>query len=452
MKIQKPIAILLLGSFMLVNTGYAQNLPSSPGPISGTNSFSLPTVPISNPAYEAKETGINILGLKLPFSWDSLAIMTAKHFIERMVDSTVEWIKTGRDGGPTYVTDPEQYFSNIADGVAGEFIKSSNLNFLCSPFQANIRLSLVQNYYPTQPFQCTLTDVVGNIENFYGDFNQGGWNAWFSMTQNPTNNPYGAYLAAKIELDSRVAKKLGIEEGELNRNNGYLGIKKCLEKDSVGECIKYGETLTPGTVLQQQLEQSIGSPMRQLELADEFDELIGAALGALVNKTILSASGLFKTNYKVASTPRSGTDNSTEPSTPSCSAPLPLPTGSAPNMLGTVQAVAQEFPDLFARSAYTFEFLDKVVERLHAEDSNWGYNGKRGDANNLSSDAIAYMATGDARSVHIIDIIGNQGAANATPAWTDVTADTYNCGTVGVYVYPRSTSSPDNPADPAPLQ
>ena len=131
---------------------------------------------------------------------DMAARIAAQIAIQRIVASTVEWANTGFEGNPAYVTDPKQYFSDLSDGIAGEFILGSDLSFLCSPFQTQIRLALRQSYVRPNPFQCTLTQVVGNIENFYGDFSQGGWDAWFSMTQNPTNNPYGAYLEAKIEL------------------------------------------------------------------------------------------------------------------------------------------------------------------------------------------------------------------------------------------------------------
>ncbi|MDP2642010.1 MAG: hypothetical protein Q8P21_01830 [bacterium] len=299
--------ILALGLAILIlipvvpSTTRAQELPS--GPIPGLPSYSsLPTVPISNLAYEAKETGISIFGINTGLTWDGIAIMIAKKFIERMVDSTVNWINNGFDGNPAYVIDPEQYFTDIADGVAGEFIAGSDLGFLCSPFQAQIRISLQKQYTQPEPFQCTLTDVVGNIENFYNDFSQGGWDGWFSMTQNNANNPYGAYLEAKIELDSRIASAIGLKEQQLNWGRGFLSFSDCIEYAQVdvgegqterGECIKHGPIKTPGVAIEGQLENVLGTGIRQLELADEFDELIGALLGQLLQRSVFSAQGLF---------------------------------------------------------------------------------------------------------------------------------------------------------------
>lgn len=178
---------------------------------------------------------------------DMGARIAAQVAIERIVSSTVTWAQSGFQGNPAYVTDPKGYFGNIADGVAGEFILGSDLGFLCSPFQANIRISLTQQYYQPQPFQCTLTGITGNIDNFYNDFSSGGWDAWFSMTQTPTNNPYGAYLEAKIELDSRIASAVGLQREQLNWNQGFLSWADCIKSDpGTGECIERGPTKTPG--------------------------------------------------------------------------------------------------------------------------------------------------------------------------------------------------------------
>jgi|GEM_PF-1764842 len=257
---------------------------------------------------------------------DGIAMSLAQTMIDRMVSSTVKWAQSGFEGNPAYVTDPERFFSDIADGVAGSFIQGSELGFLCSPFQANIRLSLMQSYYEPQPFQCTLTDVVGNIEGFYEDFNQGGWDAWFSMTQNPTNNPYGAYLEAQAALDSRIASALGIEKNQLDWNQGFLSWSECAATNpepfindpandpaaeaggllpsrrpnpghvpgkAVGECIERGPTQTPGSVIKTQLDKSLGSGFEKLITAQHVDQLISGFATGLLTRYVFGKQGIF---------------------------------------------------------------------------------------------------------------------------------------------------------------
>ncbi len=248
---------------------------------------------------------------------DGIAMAMAQQIVDRMVASTVKWAQSGFEGNPAYVTDPKQYFGSIADGVAGQFIKDDPaLGFLCSPFQANIRLSLAQNYYEPEPFQCTITGVGGNIAGFYSDFSQGGWDTWFSMTQNPTNNPYGAYLAAKIELDSRIAKALGVEEKQLDWSQGFMSWQDCITYEDVyttdssgntsrknGKCVVKGPVKTPGSAIKEQLDQSLSAPLQKLITAQHIDQLVSGFTTGLLQKFVFGSKGLFARDNKISDNP-----------------------------------------------------------------------------------------------------------------------------------------------------
>ena len=103
----------------------------------------IPPIPISDSVLRDKEAGITIFGFTVPgITWDSILIAIVKAAISAIVNSTVTWINNGFDGNPAFVTNPGQYFTNVADTVAGEFIVGSDLSFLCSPFQTKIRIAL----------------------------------------------------------------------------------------------------------------------------------------------------------------------------------------------------------------------------------------------------------------------------------------------------------------------
>ncbi|HEY4528264.1 MAG TPA: hypothetical protein VJJ48_00350 [Candidatus Paceibacterota bacterium] len=264
---------------------------------------------------------------------DSYAMIIVQPIIDRIVASTVKWAQSGFEGNPAYVTNPKQYFTDIADGVAGEFILGTDLAYLCSPFQANIKLSLTQQYYEPTPFQCTLTDIVGNIDDFYGDFSKGGWDAWFSMTQVPTNNPYDAYLKAKIELDSRIASAAGAQKNELDWNQGFLSWSDCLQKNppafvpgeddgteygsvpkpnphhvpgkAEGECIRRGQTQTPGSTIKDQLDKVLPTGLEKLVKVEHIDQLVSAFASGLLTRYVFGPKGLFAKNNR-GSTPTPG--------------------------------------------------------------------------------------------------------------------------------------------------
>ncbi len=123
------------------------------------------------------------------------------------------------------------------------------------------------------------------------------------------------------------------------------------------------------------------------------------------------------------------------------------PTGSPPNELGTVQAVANEFPQFLQNSCQseggTWQFMDEVVSRLRTKDNRFAYNCKRGNCSDPSNDAISYYygpapvpPSGiRAYEVFVIDIISGHCGGSPSPAWGNVTQPG---GALGGYVYPRT--------------
>ena len=132
-------------------------------------------------------------------------------------------------------------------------------------------------------------------------------------------------------------------------------------------------------------------------------------------------------------------------------APFTTRGGRPPDLRRVVEQVAREHPDDLANSCPeeggTWNFLDRVVERLRAIDGRWGYNCKRGDCRHISVDVVDYYrgrgnSRGDAQNstdVAIIDIIFQVcgPGANPRPAWIDQTQATADAGAIGRWKYPR---------------
>ena len=136
--------------------------------------------------------------------WDRVAHQAANTLIEQTLVSMTNWINSGFDGGPAFVTDLRGFLLDIADATTADFIEGTALEALCSPWRLNIRVALALGQ--ATPFErevrCTLSDIVANMDDFInGDFSQGGWAGWFELTTRPQNNPYGLYLITASELD-----------------------------------------------------------------------------------------------------------------------------------------------------------------------------------------------------------------------------------------------------------
>jgi hypothetical protein len=179
-------------------------------------------------AIPARAQWVDISTAAKDYGLDSLAWILVNKTIERMAASTVNWINTGFKGSPAYVTNPEAFFQDTADKVAGQFIYNNpNWKFLCGPISAKIRIALTKNYIQEENWQCTLTDIGKNLEDFMNDFDNGGWENFFELTQRDQNNPIGSYLRAESELNIQIANKQRNLSADLNQGGGFLSYKKC---------------------------------------------------------------------------------------------------------------------------------------------------------------------------------------------------------------------------------
>lgn len=252
-------------------------------------------------------------GLAKEFTLDGILNAGMKLVISNVTSSIVNWINSGFQGGPAFITNPESFFTDVADQVAGNFIAGTELGFLCEPFSSDIRIALNIGYSSsfTQRNYCRLSDIINNTENFAkftaGDFSQGGWDSWFEITQNPSNNPLGAYIAAETELTQRTSSAQQTEKLKLDWGDGFLSFQECEVRGPSGSgdpndapCEKYGDIKTPGTIINNQLSDTLGTGFRQLELADEINEIVGALVGQLVNTVLkegLSSFGSGGSNF-----------------------------------------------------------------------------------------------------------------------------------------------------------
>lgn len=294
------------------------------------------------------------------FVLDTVATTIAKQLIRRITASVVQWINSGFQGSPSFITNPGGFFLDVADQISGEFLAKFGgpLNALCSEFSIDIRLALAFKYHPRneERYKCTLSTVINNAKNAKlnvsgsatlngkgqsggftldkngvtgsggfvgGDFSQGGWPAFVSLTTEPQNNIYGAYLTADAELSLKVANAQLNKKEELSYGNGFLSWRnpKCtaevkahnaqakanyeadseegymkrveqgqeggqqfevMKNKSVNDC----PIETPGSLIVSSLETSANGPLHELELVDSINEIVNALAAQLIN-TIL---------------------------------------------------------------------------------------------------------------------------------------------------------------------
>ncbi|MFZ3020188.1 MAG: hypothetical protein WA051_01560 [Minisyncoccia bacterium] len=259
--------------------------------------------------------GTNLFPPCSQLSLNKIAIIAARALLKKITDETVNWINNGFEGKPAYAVQPGKFLQTSADSIAGSFINDLSGGFLCQPFRAVVQHSLIEDYkqhIPSsylQQTQCTLSDVA----NFYkGDFSGGGWHSWFAMAQ-PQNNPTGAFLQTQEQLSLKLQGNKEITLAQLSWNRGFLSVADCVKygpdtqvsdgfdpttgdphfKTVKGACIERGPIKTPGAVIETHLENVLGIEVRQLELVDDFNAIVGALYNYMNRRVFSTVDGLF---------------------------------------------------------------------------------------------------------------------------------------------------------------
>lgn len=266
------------------------------------------------------------------YGLDTVAYSIINLVIEKISASTINWINSGFKGSPAFISNPEAVFKDIGDKVAGQYIlENTNLDFLCSPIRSKIRVSLARGYLrQNDNFQCKLTDISGNVEDFMNDFERGGWDKFFTLSQDSSQNPIGVYIEAEGQIAKRIASKLELKNNELAWGKGFLTKKSCVRwstpseipndlgnivgdgfdsnglpvdvdadiedevylannsgvsNDFVPTCIEE-RTDTPGSVIETKLNSVLNIGDGRIGVADELNEIISALLNQLASQIV----------------------------------------------------------------------------------------------------------------------------------------------------------------------
>jgi hypothetical protein len=223
----------------------------------------------------AKEVcSLQIWGFCILPSLDSIAYCFINEIIHYIGQATIEWIKTGFQGSPAFVDDPEKFFTNAVDSAAGQFINQITDGLLCEPWRAQVQLRLLNEHvgsFQQQAQGCRLSEVSDKWEDFTNGkyFN---WDLQYAYTQNPYNNPRGSLIEARNGLNAQVnATQHGLEV-QLGWSDGFLHVKDP----------ETGRITTPGRVLESQINRRLGNAENRLLIADEFDEVVNTLVNELV--------------------------------------------------------------------------------------------------------------------------------------------------------------------------
>jgi hypothetical protein len=299
---------------------------------------------------------------KLEGCYSGIAITLAKNQLTAMTRSAVSWVNAGFSGNPLYVTNIKSLTNRIERNIiepASKILIDENYAY---PYGEDFARSLVNYNQSKSggaleggaTLLMGLTSDLGNFiteptsysnidlspaqrakdanNRFSNDFSTGGWDAWTVLTQRDHNNPLGFAMQAAQQLSDKIASDTQNQKDEVMQNNGFLSQKKCVKwmlyddkgtplykyvpsggplpyrefvyspnKSSTNPnhdyCVDF-EVTNPGTIIKDKISGYLGSPERQLELADTINESLNAVFSILISKLQLGGlSGLSSEPY-----------------------------------------------------------------------------------------------------------------------------------------------------------
>ncbi|MBI1998894.1 MAG: hypothetical protein HYS73_00985 [Parcubacteria group bacterium] len=232
---------------------------------------------------------------------DAIAWGITKLAINRLTLSMVEWIRTGYKGGPSFLSNPEFFYRDLANEATGVFINELGLNeVLCEPWEFGVKFALsFQKPYALKA-ECTLLESLTNFEQMSENFLAGGWKSFMNISLNQQNNPYGAFMQAQSELAFRAGQERERQKDDLTFGRGFFSITsegECLQYDptSLESCVRRApnRVVTPGSYVAD-IAGGVGlSPLRQAELADEINESLGIIAGEMILQALSQNKGLL---------------------------------------------------------------------------------------------------------------------------------------------------------------
>ncbi|MEK7228024.1 MAG: hypothetical protein AAB681_01555 [Patescibacteria group bacterium] len=248
---------------------------------------------------------------------DAIAYTLSRQALSQVTNKTLNWINTGFDGNPFYIKNTDSFLKTIEKESFLDYIHIANQtdNQIIGQSVSNKLIELVTGRRSQQLDSLPKTEAEKKYDAFSKNFKSGGWGSWLNVTVN-NENPLGQFLGVTENLSQDYGKKEENLLNEANQGSGFLSVKKCAiyaqispdddqetinsktGADGTAKCLRM-ETTTPGSILASQTQTITNTNTRQLEAADELNEVLGAFFDSMLNKLIQKGlNGLEKETAK----------------------------------------------------------------------------------------------------------------------------------------------------------
>jgi hypothetical protein len=220
--------------------------------------------------------------------------------LKKIIDAIINWANgIGFGGGkPTYVTNWTSFLQKTFTTAAGQLLAEQSKN-ICAPFRLQLtdqlRLMNGVSGYDLGDLKggagCALEDLVSNVEDFYKDFGNGGWDA-FTAAAMPNSNYYGSLFFLNQNISSVAQAKKDAAQLQALAGNGNLGTQQCLDKSTPnnGRCTDgtQPEITTPGKIISDLTSKGLGATIDQIVSTRDWQAL-SVQIGVMALDKIVTA-------------------------------------------------------------------------------------------------------------------------------------------------------------------
>lgn len=250
-----------------------------------------------------------------------LAYQAGQIALNQLTQNTVNWIKGGFNGSPSFAIDANELFLGLADmqaaGLAREIRGIATCDFspnfnndLANMLELSTRRDAPSKF--AAQASCPFPSNV-NVSAFFtpgiNNFQQnGGWRAMRASLKD-NGNRFGVNVIAGQELDARQAEVRSIQEQKSNWSSGFMDLVDTSDctfpngqadfnsidwsNDPQGKALmerSFCKTTTPGKIVQDQLSDTLGTDLDRLGFADSLNKIIASLIQQVTQEAV---NGIF---------------------------------------------------------------------------------------------------------------------------------------------------------------
>lgn len=219
---------------------------------------------------------------------DGVARKIAENVSAEYLNQSYRAFGRGRGGNPQYLVSWKDLNPRRL-GIVGAELQRVGGSAMCDAFKRPVQGVLARSYLrninePGRVYSCPVSTSAEAQAAFYA--NRGfTYGSWFEVIR-PSGNLFGTAAETQVYLDQTLTEDDRNIRQMLDWGRGVFSVTDNAE-DPLDERV-----ITPGYLIADSIAQMSGSGFRQLENANEIDQVVGNLFGGLTTQLISDTRGL----------------------------------------------------------------------------------------------------------------------------------------------------------------